>query len=175
VGAAARWALTLVVLVVAAVAQVVLVDPLRLPGASPDLVLLVVFAFALAGGPRHGALVGFVGGLLVDLTPPSDGYVGVWALAFTLVGAGVGQLAPRLRRSVVGLLSAVAVAAGGSVVLAGLLARALGNHNVAVTALGRTAVAAALYDVLLSPFVVLPVFLLARRVEPAAVRERSDL
>lgn len=46
-------------------------------GARPDLVTLVVLLFGLFGGPRTGAVLGGVGGLLVDL------------LSGRLVGLGV--------------------------------------------------------------------------------------
>ena len=72
---------------------------MRLPGATPDLVLLVVVALALADGPGFGCAVGFAGGLLLDLVPPADGTVGRWALVLTLVGwlAGMYRLTRRAR------------------------------------------------------------------------------
>lgn len=55
-------------------------------GAVPDLVLVVVVVVALLRGPSLGALVGFAGGLLLDLAPPADHLAGRWALALVVAG-----------------------------------------------------------------------------------------
>lgn len=64
---------------------------LRVFDAVPELVLLVAVAVALTEGPEAGALVGFAGGFLQDLTSTIRP-VGLSCLAFVLVAFGVGRL-----------------------------------------------------------------------------------
>ena len=59
-----RLILSVVLVAVALAAQLTIVNRLVLPGgAGPDLVLLVVVALALTGGPLPGMLTGFLAGL----------------------------------------------------------------------------------------------------------------
>ena len=62
-------------------------------GAPVDLVLVVVVAAAVVGGPMTGLWVGTVGGLLQDAL--SGGVIGVGGLAKSLVGYIVGQFGAR--------------------------------------------------------------------------------
>lgn len=73
-------------LVVIAAALSVAVLP-RLGSVGPDLVLLVVVAAALLGGPTKGALLGLGAGLAVDLMPPGTVALGVAALTYAAAGA----------------------------------------------------------------------------------------
>jgi rod shape-determining protein MreD len=85
-------------LLIAVLVQVGLLAVLPLPGATPDLVLVLVAALAIARGPGVGAAAGFTGGLLLDLIPPATHAAGQWALVLTLVGYVAGHLGdPRLR------------------------------------------------------------------------------
>jgi hypothetical protein len=84
-------------LVLAVLAQVTIVNRLPLPGdASPDLVLLVVAALAVTGGPVPGMLAGFVGGLALDLAPPVSDLAGETAFVFCAAGYACGVLAMQL-------------------------------------------------------------------------------
>jgi rod shape-determining protein MreD len=77
--------------VVAALA-VALVIQTSLPAAAPvDLVLVVVVASALAGGPMTGLAAGTVGGLIQDAL--STGILGMGGLAKTVVGFAAGRFA----------------------------------------------------------------------------------
>ena len=101
-------------IVVAALLQVGLLAGLALPGAAPDLVLVVVAAIAVGRGPGAGAIAGFGAGLLVDLMPPSTHAAGQWALVLTLAGYLAGYLGDeRLRTgarvALVGALAALSV------------------------------------------------------------------
>jgi len=73
-------------LVVLAAALSAVVVP-RLGSVGPDLVLLVVVAAALLGGPVKGALLGLGGGWVVDLMPPAAATLGVAALTYAAAGA----------------------------------------------------------------------------------------
>ncbi len=82
------------ILVIAVLAQVTVVNRLPLPGdASPDLVLLVVVALAVTGGPVPGMLAGFAGGLALDLAPPVSNLAGETAFVFCAAGYACGILA----------------------------------------------------------------------------------
>jgi hypothetical protein len=59
----------------------------RLGSVAPDLVLLVVVAAALLGGPAKGAVVGLGAGWVVDLMPPAAATLGVAALTYAAAGA----------------------------------------------------------------------------------------
>jgi rod shape-determining protein MreD len=83
-----------VLLAVAVVLQVSLVNRLPLPGdAAPSLVMLVVAALAVTGGPVTGMIAGFLGGLALDIAPPGSNLVGENALVCCVVGYGCGALA----------------------------------------------------------------------------------
>jgi len=89
-----RAVISFVVVAVTVVFQLTIVARIAFPGgAGPDLVLLVVAALALAGGPMAGVLTGFLAGLALDVAPPGSHFVGQNALVFCLVGYLCGLLA----------------------------------------------------------------------------------
>ena len=93
-----RAALSGGLLLIAILIQLTVLNNLRLPGgAGPDLVLVVVVAVALTGGPMEGMLGGFCAGLALDVAPPATHLVGQYALVFCLVGYGCGLLARQPR------------------------------------------------------------------------------
>lgn len=60
--------------------------------ATPNLVVAMVVAVAMLRGVVVGAVVGFSGGLLVELMTPGD-TLGVLALAYVVIGAWCGRFA----------------------------------------------------------------------------------
>ena len=78
-------------------------------------------------------MLGFFGGLLIDLAPPADHVAGRWALALMVVGYLAGQVRPEAGRSALAALATVAAASfvGTSIfALSGLLIdRALGQRR----------------------------------------------
>ena len=166
---APRVALTAVLVVVALALQVTVLSRLPLPGATPDLVLLVVVATALSGGPTVGLLTGFAAGLALDLVPPADHEVGRWAFVLTIVGYLSGLARAESRRSAFVPLVVVAAAAVGSVLLYAGLGALLDDPNVTWSAVTRLLPTAVVYDVVLSAFAVPAVLALSRRLEPEAV------
>ena len=163
---AGRVVVAVVLVVVALVTQVTFLARLPLPGATPDLVLLVVVALALAHGPGFGLVCGFAAGLGEDLVPPADHEVGRWALVLTLVGYLAGAARGETRRSAFVPLVVVGVAGAASVLLYAGLGALMDDPHVtsgAVTALIPTAI---LYDVVLSAFVVPGVLAMTRWAEP---------
>ncbi len=163
---APRALVTVVLLLTGFLVQTTAISRLGLPGAAPDLVLLVVVALALAWGTEGGAVAGFVAGLLIDLAPPADGPLARWTIALTLTGAAVGELSDDSERSLLVPLGAVA----GAALTAGLLVAAVGALvGEPGTSWGRVfsvVPSAVIYDVVLSPFVLPVVLALARRTDP---------
>ena len=78
-----------VIFVVLMVQQVLMV-PLRISGAHPDLLWLLPITAALLDGPETGAVVGFWSGLAFDLVLPTP--FGLSALVGCLLGFAVGSL-----------------------------------------------------------------------------------
>ncbi len=66
-------------------------------GVVPNLVLLVVVGAALVRGAEFGMVLGFAGGVLLDLVPPADHVAGRWALALLLVGYVAGRVSQDAR------------------------------------------------------------------------------
>jgi rod shape-determining protein MreD len=93
----------------------------------PDLVLPLVVAGALLGGPSRGALLGLAAGWVVDLMPPGSPVLGsaalLYAAAGLLAGAGRREGETPMAWLAVVVLAASAVVALGRVALA-LLATA---------------------------------------------------
>jgi rod shape-determining protein MreD len=154
---ALRMSLLVVVVVIA---QVTLFPHLRLAGVVPDVGLVVALAVGYHDGPEAGAAVGFCAGLGFDLFLESP--LGLNALAYALVGYGVGVIESGLLRSPRWLPSILALIGGiaGGLILVGIGVLA-GVENVKGGLGLQTIALAALYDALLAPFVF---FLLSRTI-----------
>ena len=155
-----RAVIAVVVVAVTVVVQLTVVDRIAFPGgAGPDLVLLVVAALALAGGPMAGVLTGFLAGLALDVAPPGSHFVGQSALVFCLVGYSCGLLADDAsgdaEQGHTALFEIVVTAAGAVVgeALLALLGVMLSDPRVTWPAITNVLPAAVAYDVLLCPFV----------------------
>src|SRR3712207_8470374 len=97
-------------LLLAAVLQVSFFGFFTLDGVVPNLALLVVVAVAVARGPEVAAPLGFLGGLLLDLTPPADHVLGRWALALVVPPYVPGRVGPDASRSTLAALVTVRAA-----------------------------------------------------------------
>jgi rod shape-determining protein MreD len=161
--APSRIGLTVALLMTAVVLQVSVAARLGLPGATPDVVLLVVVGLALAYGPTWGVAVGFTGGLLLDVAPPGLAPMGRWAIVLCLVGYLSGLLADQVERSALLPFVTVAVAAAGASLAYAAIGGLIGDGRVTWPAVSRVVPTAVLYDVVLTPFVVFAVLALARR------------
>jgi rod shape-determining protein MreD len=155
-----RAVISVVVVAVAVVLQLTIVNRIAFPGgAGPDLVLLVVAALALAGGPMAGVLTGFLAGLALDVAPPGSHFTGQNALVFCLVGYFCGLLADDAsgdaEQGHTALFEIVVTAAGavcGEALLA-LLGVMLSDPQVTWQAITNVLPVAVAYNVLLCPFV----------------------
>jgi rod shape-determining protein MreD len=155
-----RAPVSLVLTAVTVVLQVTIVDRIAFPGGGgPDLVLLLVAALALAGGPMAGLLTGFLAGLALDVAPPGSHFTGQDALVFCLIGYACGLLADDFSSDAEQGRSAlfeIAVTAAGAVcgeALVALLGVMLSDPQVRWAAITKVLPSALAYDVLLCPFV----------------------
>ena len=155
-----RRLISFVLVAVTVVVQLTIVDRIAFPGgAGPDLVLIMVAALALAGGPMTGVLIGFWGGLALDVAPPGSHFTGQNALVFCLVGYACGLLAEDSAGDVEQghtALFEILVTAAGAVfgeALAALLGVMLSDPRVTWPAVTHVLPVAMAYDVLLCPFV----------------------
>ena len=161
--------LTVGLLATALVIQVTVLWRLALPGASADLVLLVLVALALRGGPELGLVAGFGAGLALDVLPPADHAVGRWALVLCLIGYACGFLEDEADRSALFPIIVAAGASAASVLGFAGLGVLIDDPRVGLDAVLRILPAVVAYDVLLSPFVIYTVFRVHRRMTRALV------
>jgi len=134
---------------------------LPLPGAAPDLLLVLVVAFAVVEGPLSGMTTGFIAGVLADSL--SDHSLGRLALAYAVVGYAAGFVADELDRSIALSFLTVGAAAFGAVLIFAGEGILLGDPRVTLSAIGRSIVSSVPYAVALTPFVLPAVSALVRR------------
>jgi len=161
-----RTAVALVLVTVALALQVTVLSRLPLPGATPDLVLLVVVGLALSHGPAYGLVLGFGAGLASDLVPPADHEIGRWAFVLTVVGYLAGAARDDTRRSAFVPLAVVAGAGAGSILLYAGLGALMDDTSITWAAVSRLLPTAVVYDVVLSAFAIPAILMLVRRTEP---------
>ncbi len=149
-------------IITALLLQATVIERLPLPGAAPDLVLVLVIAFALAEGPMSGMTTGFVAGLLADAMSAHE--MGRLALAYALAGYVAGQFQDDDHSALqpFGVVLLGALTWLGAYTAEGIL---LGDARLSVQAVGRIALSAVPYDVVLTPFVVPLVGGLVRRLD----------
>jgi rod shape-determining protein MreD len=111
---AAAWARALALVFVAAMLQVVVVESIVVGGGAPDLLLVVVVSLGLLRGSVPGAMLGFVGGLVLDVA--TLGTLGVTSLVLTLGGFWAGRYGETTAR---GRRVAPLLAVGAITLLAG--------------------------------------------------------
>jgi rod shape-determining protein MreD len=143
--------------------QLTVVSRLPLPGVAPDLLLVLVVAFALAEGPMSGMVTGFVAGILADALSVHE--MGRLALAYAVAGYITGLLQDDTERSTLLPFGAVllgGLAALGAFSFEGIL---LADKHVTLFPVLRAAVSSVPYDVVLTPFVVPVVSGLVRRLD----------
>lgn len=163
-----RFLLGAASVVTALLLQLTVIGRLPVPGAAPDLVLVLVVAFAFAEGPMSGVVTGFVAGLLADTLSAHE--LGRLALAYAVAGYVTGMLQDDTERSTLQPFGAVllgAVAALGAFSIEGVL---LGDPRITLHTVVRAALTSVPYDVVLTPFVVPLVSGLIRRLDVDPLR-----
>ncbi|MFJ5304000.1 rod shape-determining protein MreD [Streptomyces sp. NPDC088350] len=170
-----RILLSVPLVVVALVIQVSVLARLHLPGAVPDLLLLTVLGLAMVYGHVTGALIGFGAGLLADLAPPADHAAGRYALVLCVIGYLAGLAKPENGRlkSATGPMAVVVAAAIGATLLYAGVGALVGDTAARHVGLPSLLFTAALYDLLLAPFVVPGVMALARRADNDPLAETN--
>ncbi|WP_446040313.1 rod shape-determining protein MreD [Streptomyces sp. SID1121] len=171
-----RMLLSATLVVVALVIQVTVLARLQLPGAVPDLMLLVVLALAFVYGHVGGALIGFFAGLLADLAPPADHAAGRYALVLCVIGylAGLARPENGQLRSALGPMAVVVGAAVGSTLLYAGVGALVGDNAARHVGLGSLLFTAAVYDLLFAPFTVPLIMWLARRADNNPLSEAQS-
>lgn len=149
-----RRIVTTLIIVLAVAAQSAVVARWNLPGGTPDLVLVIVAAFALKQQAARATVLGFAAGLLLDATPPAAGLLGVSAFTLAIVAFSASQLRTDISRSPFGPLLFIGVAATLSVITHALVGGLLGDPTVSWSRAPLAAVSAALYCTLLASLVV---------------------
>ena len=156
---ATAWLRASLVVFVAAMLQVVIVSSLVIAGGAPDLLLVVVVVLGLLRGSIPGAILGFVGGLVVDVV--TLGTLGVSSLVLTLAGFWAGRYAETTGRdrrfaSLIAVGTITVLAAAFGFVLYYLLAVDVVAQHALVTALAPAFV--------LNLLLALPVHALVKRI-----------
>src|SRR5262245_7285966 len=151
-----RWLRYFLVILTLVVLQTALFPELRVFGAVPDLLLVAAVAVGYERGPEAGAVFGFAGGIAIDFFLSSP--LGVSALAFSLVGYGVGVFQSGLLRSsrwIAPVLGGIGGLVGGALWVA--IAAVAGQDELITGYTARIVVIAAIYDavvaLLIFPFV----------------------
>jgi rod shape-determining protein MreD len=142
-----RWLRYFLVVVLLVVLQTALFPSLRAFDAAPDLLLVATIAVAYERGPESGAVFGFVSGLAIDCFLASP--LGVSALAFSLVGYGVGVFQSGLLRSsrwIAPVLGGIAGFIGAALWV--VIAAIAGQDHLINTHSARIVATAAVYDAL---------------------------
>lgn len=150
----------------AVILELTLLSRLGLPGATPDLVVVTIVALALAYGPLPGAIAGFSAGILMGLTPPFDGVLGVQALLFTIIGLVTGAVVDPRDRSVPVIMGMVGLSCGGAVLLNALFLAVLSSERVVWDIVPGLALTSALYGLILAPLVVPGIGRIVRSLTP---------
>ena len=163
-----RVLLGAVTVVTALLLQTAVLARLPLPGGAPDLLLVLVVAFALTEGPLSGTVTGFVAGLLADLG--ADHEVGRLALVYALAGYLAGLLADDRPRSPLLPLAVVAATAAGAVLVYAAQGLLVGDPRITGSAVRASLTGTVTYSVLLTPFVVPAVRALVRRLDADPLR-----
>lgn len=140
----------LLLLGVLVICQTTVLDYVTVYGIKPDLVMLLVIINGFLLGPRQGAFLGFIGGVIEDLFCGS--YIGMNALANMSAGFLAGAAGERLYKENTLVVCGVTFLAA----LAGLLVNYLLLHYLDINlpffqTLARIMLPTALYTALLAP------------------------
>jgi rod shape-determining protein MreD len=104
-----RWLFPVFAGVLSLLLQAGLASRMAIGSVSPDFVTICVVMYGVQRGPIHGALFGFFIGLAVDLGDP--GFLGLNALAKTVVGFAAGRMGGSAAGGVAVLFTVFLVAA----------------------------------------------------------------
>ncbi len=146
--------LALAAVVVAVILQTTLFARVRPFGVAPDLVLLTVIACARWVDPEPAVLLGFTGGLLIDLFGSAP--LGLQALAFTLVALAGVKTRDRYAYNVVGIGVAVGTLSFTGITLVAIIGTLFGQGTLSDPDIAKTLLLAPAFNVALG-LIVLPI------------------
>ena len=146
--ASPRFRLPIVVLA-ALVVHTSLLEGLRSAGLPADAMVLLPVTAGVVAGSERGALLGFVAGLVTDLFLQTP--FGLSALAFSLVGFGVGVLQGNVIRAAWWIMPLTAfVGSAAGMVLYAVIGAMVGQSHLVRPSLGLIALSVGLVNAPLS-------------------------
>jgi rod shape-determining protein MreD len=147
-----RAALWLVTVLAAALLQATWPDLLKLQGVVPDLVLLMVVYIALTDGEERAMYTAAIGGIYQDVA--TNAVLGHHVLCLVIVAYGIGRLSNRLVTEHPAIKAGLVLLGGVAEGLLYVMVLYVQNPAVgAITMILASAVPAAFYTALLTPFV----------------------
>lgn len=161
--------LVIPLLALAASIQSTIVPLMKLGGAKPDLVLLIVISWSLLRGSREGLGWGFLGGLCLDLL--SGGPLGASSIGLMAASLLSGQGETNIYKG--NLVLPIVFAVLGTLVYYGTLLVVLeltGRPVALMASLSQVILPAAIINVVAMPFVYALMRWLDRRTERPSVR-----
>lgn len=161
---------SVLLLTLAATAQIALVNSFELVDGRADIVLLCVVGIALLRGPVFGAASGFYAGLVLDMG--TLGTLGLSSLLLTIAGYWAGRLGEATshrRNQRARILLAVALLTVG-VIVGSLVVHLLLGESASV---GEVIVRVLLPTLLLNLVLAIPAYALFRRLFPPPERKRE--
>jgi rod shape-determining protein MreD len=148
VSAVARLRIPLVLLG-ALILQSSLLEGLRSAAVPTDALLLVAVTGGAVAGPERGAIIGFMAGLIADLFLQTP--LGLSALAYCLVGFGVGVLSGNVIRAAWWIMPVTAfIGSAAGVVAYAVIGAMVGQAHLVRPSLAWIMLAVALVNVPLS-------------------------
>jgi rod shape-determining protein MreD len=167
----ARVAAVAALMVVAVALQTTLLSRATILGIIPQVVLLVIVSLGYTDGERVGSVVGFFGGLLIDLLLyDPTAIIGLTALIYTMIGYGVGTVRKyAMSESVWTPVLIVAAASAIAEFSYATLSIIFGQQWVSLLFTAKVAGLVVLYNTLLTPFVFPIVRRIADRYRPERV------
>jgi rod shape-determining protein MreD len=137
------------ILLAALILQTSLLEGLRSAGVATDALLLVAVTAGAVAGPERGAMIGFAAGLVADLFLQTP--LGLSALAYCLVGFGVGTVSGNVIRAAWWIMPVTAFFGSVAGVLAyAFIGAVVGQPHLVRPSLALTALGVALVNVPLS-------------------------
>ncbi|HEX8780240.1 MAG TPA: rod shape-determining protein MreD [Nocardioides sp.] len=161
-----RLLVAVLAVLLALVLQVSLFPYVAWQGVVPNVCLLVVVAAALTISAPEALVLGFVAGLALDLVPPADHLAGRWALALTVVAFLAARVRQDVRPTAMTVVGTVAASSFIGTSLYALTGVLLQDPVMGVPDLLRVILAAVVWDVLLTPFVLPLLMKLFVRLDP---------
>lgn len=169
-----RLLVSLALLVVAVLVQTTIFHTVRPFGASPDAVLLMVIACGQWLKPEPAVLLGFLGGLMLDLFGTAP--LGLHALAYTLAAYATVRVGDRFNYGLYFGVSAVGAITFSGIATVALIGTLFGEGTLGSPGIVSTLVLVPLYNTVLG-LAVLPMtnWLYGHRLQPRYSRRGTPI